>query len=266
MTEKIQKETNKVKKPMSEALLSSLAAAALLAGTGGLHCAAMCGGIASALTFSIPSEKRQGKKLWAWQLLYGSGRVSTYMLLGAGAGALGNGLLKHLSSQHFHWPALLSATIMLLLAIQMMGKQSPLIHLEKVGTHVWRRIQPLLKGLMPVDHPLKAYALGSLWGFMPCGLLYSALMVAAGTTNALAGALTMLVFGVITIPPVASAGVFAGKLRHLREGAGRPIAIALTLLVAGIFLYQALGGHHDAHDAEHHSHHEIGTHSDHNLP
>src|SRR5690625_2051742 len=98
---------NKVNKPMNETLLSSLAAAALLAGTGGLHCAAMCGGIASALTFSIPSDKRQGKKLWAWQLLYGSGRVGTYMLLGTGAGALGDGLLRQLSSQHFHWPALL---------------------------------------------------------------------------------------------------------------------------------------------------------------
>lgn len=256
---------------MSDALLSSLAAAALLAGTGGLHCAAMCGGIASALTFSIPSEQRQGKRLWAWQLLYGSGRVSTYMLLGAGAGALGNGLLRHLSSQHFHWPALLSATIMLLLAIQMMGKKSPLIHLEKVGTHVWRHIQPLLKGLMPVNHPLKAYVLGGLWGFMPCGLLYSALMLAAGTTSIVAGALTMLVFGLITIPPVASAGVFAGKLRHLREGAGRPIAIILALLVAGIFFYQALSGHHNDHGTERHTQHEVETHTDsfhntHNLP
>lgn len=237
---------------MNEALLSSLAAAALLAGTGGLHCAAMCGGIASALTFSIPSDKRQGKKLWAWQLLYGSGRVGTYMLLGLGAGALGDGLLRHLSSQHFHWPALLSAAIMLLLALQLLGKSSPLMHLEKVGSHVWRRIQPLLKGLMPVDHPIKALALGGLWGFMPCGLLYSALMLAAGTANPLAGALTMFVFGIITIPPVASAGVFAGKLRHLREGVGRPIALTLTLLVAALFLYQGLGGHH--HDDTHGEH------------
>ncbi len=240
---------------MNEALLSSLAAAALLAGTGGLHCAAMCGGIASALTFSIPSDKRQGKKLWAWQLLYGSGRVGTYMLLGTGAGALGDGLLRHLSSQHFHWPALLSAAIMLLLAVQLLGKSSPLVHLEKVGGHVWRRIQPLLKGLMPVDHPLKALALGGLWGFMPCGLLYSALMLAAGTASPLGGALTMLVFGLITIPPVASAGVFAGKLRHLREGVGRPVALLLALLVAAVFLYQGLTGHHhDDHSDTAHSH------------
>lgn len=249
---------------MSEALLSSLAAAALLAGTGGLHCAAMCGGIASALTFSIPSDKRQGKKLWVWQLLYGSGRVGTYVLLGAGAGALGDGLLRHLSSQHFHWPALLSATIMLLLAIQLLGKKSPLIHLEKVGTHVWRRIQPLLRGLMPVDHPVKALALGGLWGFMPCGLLYSALMLAAGSASAPTGALTMLVFGIITIPPVASAGVFAGKLRHLREGVGRPVALVLTLLVAALFFYQALGGHHDEHHADHEPVHE--THSEPYVP
>jgi len=239
---------------MSEAFISSLAAAALLAGTGGLHCAAMCGGIASALTFSIPAEKRQGNRLWVWQLLFGSGRVGTYMVLGAGAGALGDGLLRHLSSEHFHWPALLSAAIMLLLAIQLLGKANPLVKIEKLGTHVWRRIQPLLKGLMPVDNPAKALALGGLWGFMPCGLLYSALMLAAGTAHPLWGAFTMLVFGVITIPPVAGAGVFAGKIRHLREGVGRPIALILTLLVAGVFLYQGLGGHHDHHDA-----HEHGT-------
>lgn len=248
---------------MTEFLTSHLAAAALLAGTGGLHCAAMCGGIASTLTFTIPASAREGKKLWGWQLLFGTGRVSTYMLLGAGAGALGDRLLRHLSSEHYHWPALLSGIIMLLLAIQLLGKSNPLVRFEKVGTHVWRQVQPLLRGLMPVDKPIKALAFGGLWGFMPCGLLYSALMLAAATASPLAGALTMLVFGIITIPPVASAGVFAGKLRHLREGVGRPIALILVLLVAAVFFYQAFA-HHD-HGEHGHEHHETthGIHSTH---
>ncbi|HLR16529.1 MAG TPA: sulfite exporter TauE/SafE family protein [Alcanivoracaceae bacterium] len=241
---------------MTELLASHLLAAALLAGTGGLHCAAMCGGIASTLTFTIPASAREGKKLWGWQFLFGTGRVSTYMLLGAGAGALGDTLLRHLSSEHYNWPALLSGTIMLLLAIQLLGKQSPLMRLEKLGSHVWRRVQPFLKGLMPVDHPLKALAFGGLWGFMPCGLLYSALMLAAATTNPITGALTMFVFGIITIPPVASAGVFAGKLRHLREGVGRPIALILVLLVAGVFFYQAYAHSHHGHDHDAHELHD----------
>lgn len=247
---------------MTELLSSHLAAAALLAGTGGLHCAAMCGGIASTLTFTIPAAAREGKKLWVWQLLFGTGRVSTYMVLGAGAGALGDRLLKHLSSEHYHWPALLSGIIMLLLAVQLLGKSNPLVRIEKIGTRVWRSVQPLLKGLMPVDKPIKALAFGGLWGFMPCGLLYSALMLAAATTSPLAGALTMLVFGLITIPPVASAGVFAGKLRHLREGVGRPIALLLVLLVAGVFFYQAFAHHHHDDHGTHGAHGAHGAHQE----
>src|SRR5699024_11388623 len=90
--------------------------------------------IASTLTFTIPAAAREGKKLWVWQLLFGTGRVSTYMVLGAGAGALGDRLLKHLSSEHYHWPALLSGIIMLLLAVQLLGKSNPLVRIEKIGT------------------------------------------------------------------------------------------------------------------------------------
>jgi len=230
---------------MTATLLATLSATALLALAGGLHCAAMCGGLAATFTFAIPDPQRRGARLWYWQGLLGAGRVLTYSLLGALAGALGGSLLARLGGgSHLHWPALLSGVLMILLAAHLLGLSAPMRALERIGARVWRRLSPLTRPLLPLDHPLKALALGALWGFLPCGLLYSALLLAAATGSAPGGALAMAVFGLVTLAPVASTGVFAGQISRLRQKPVKHLAAAMSLGVAMLFFWQGLAAAH----------------------
>ncbi|WP_290525163.1 sulfite exporter TauE/SafE family protein [Alcanivorax sp.] len=222
-----------------ESLLALLASSALLAATGSIHCVGMCGGISSALTFTIPEQQRKGKSLWLWQAVLGLGRVSTYALLGLLAGALGERLLNLLPGPAMALGLALSGVLMLLLALHLAGKGGMLAHLERIGQGLWRKLQPLTKKLLPLDHPIKAYALGILWGFLPCGLVYTALALAATSGQALSGGLIMAVFGAITVIPVATTGVVASQLQGFRSPRARKLAVLLTLLLALGFLVMA---------------------------
>ena len=222
-----------------ESLLTLLASALLLASAGSVHCIGMCGGISSALTFSIPESRRQGKSLWGWQLLFGIGRVSTYMVLGSLAGMLGKALLDWLPGPSMAIGLTLSGILMLLLSGYLLGQGVWLKKLEGIGSGLWRRLQPLTRRLLPVDHPLKALALGGLWGLLPCGLIYTALALAVTAGSAPAGALVMLVFGIVTIIPVAITGVIASRLQHFRNGIWPKVAASLTFLLALAFFWQA---------------------------
>ncbi|HCR78376.1 MAG TPA: sulfite exporter TauE/SafE family protein, partial [Alcanivorax sp.] len=168
---------------MIELMLPQLSAAALLAVAGAAHCVGMCGGIGTALTFTVPAARREGLRLWGWQLLFGVGRIGGYAALGAVAGGLGNGLLRVLPWQGPAWPALFSGALMLLLSIHFLTGGGLLRRLERTGAVVWRRLQPLVRRLLPVDRPAKALMLGALWGFLPCGLVYSALLLAASSAS-----------------------------------------------------------------------------------
>lgn len=223
-----------------ESVLALLASSALIAATGSIHCVGMCGGISSALTFAIPESRRHGKALWLWQGIIGLGRVTTYTLFGALAGVLGSSLLELLPGPAMAYGLGLSGVLMLLLALHLAGNGGLLAHLERFGQGVWRRLQPLTQKLLPLDHPIKAYLLGILWGFLPCGLVYTALALAATSGNALPGAAIMLLFGAITVIPVATTGVIASQLQGFRSPGARKFAVLLTALLAAAFLIMAL--------------------------
>lgn len=231
-----------------------IGAAALLAAAGAGHCLGMCAGISGALTFTLPGERQQGLALWGWQLLFSGGRVLSYTLLGALAGGLGAGLMTALPGYR-QVPLLASALLMLLLALWLVGLGAGLGRLEQLGQGLWRRLQPLLKRLLPVDHPIKALLLGMAWGLLPCGLVYSALALAISTADTLAGALVMLTFGLVTLPTVVTAGVITGRLGWLRTRGWRYTAALLALLMAVWFGWQALEGAHAPENRGHQHHH-----------
>lgn len=230
-------------------LAEATSAAALLALAGAGHCLGMCGGISMSLSMAVQEDKRRGKRLWFWQALFASGRVFTYTLLGALAGAFGQLLIDTLpGAKPLAW--LLAAVLMLLLGMMMLGHDIGLGKLERVGHFVWRKIQPLTKPLVPIRHAGQALLLGMLWGFLPCGLLYTALALATSSGSALNGAMVMLVFGLVTIPPVAVGGVATGLLTILRREGWRRLTAVITLLMAAWLFWQGFSGSHD----DHHDH------------
>lgn len=220
-------------------------AAALLAGLAGSgHCLAMCGGISAALAGS----SRGPAPLTA--LLLSAGRVISYSLAGALAGGggavLGRGLdlLQLGLALRIVFGALLVA-VGLTLALRWRG----LLRIEALGARLWTRVAPALGGLLPPRGPLSALAVGALWGWLPCGLVYSMLALALASGSPGNGALVMAGFGLGTLPALLLAGgTAAGLLRHLRGGRGRRLSGAL---LAGLGLWTIVGtlphGDHAAH-------------------
>ena len=202
----------------------SLFAAVLIGWLGGVHCLGMCGGIVSALTLSVPPSKRP-----VLLLAYNLGRCTTYTLLGAVAGAMGYAGIATLGIAP--WALLALANALLIgMGLYLMGWPWLVRPLEQGGQHLWRHIEPYTRRLLPISTPTRAVLVGLLWGFLPCGLVYSALVTALATGNSLAGALWMAAFALGTLPNLLLAGwVGAGLLHRLRQSALRWIA---GLLVA----------------------------------
>jgi sulfite exporter TauE/SafE len=208
------------------ALLLTAWATGLLGST---HCVGMCGGISAALSFALPPEARQGWRLFAFQLAYNSGRILTYTLLGIAVGALAHGVLGGWAQSP--WPRVAAGLFMVALGLYLAGWWMGLQRLERVGGSLWKVLEPLRKVVFPVDRFWKALLAGGLWGFLPCGLVYSALALSLARADTLVSGGVMLAFGLGTLPTLLVTGALAGKVRGLLQRAGtRRLAGALVIL------------------------------------
>lgn len=209
---------------------------------GGVHCVGMCGGIVSALASPTPGRS----VLWPLHLAYNLGRISSYALAGALMGALSNlGLLLN-NILPIQLGLYVAANLMLVaLGLYLVGFTHSLAVTERLGQRLWQRIQPLTARFLPANTPAQAFPLGLLWGWLPCGLVYSILATALLTGSALRGAATMLAFGLGTLPNLMLAGLVLARFRRaaqmpaLRIGAG---LLVVGFGVFGLFNASTLGG------------------------
>lgn len=191
---------------------------------GGAHCAGMCGGIVSALA-------RGNGAAWPIHLCYNLGRISSYALAGALVGTLG-GLGLLLDGLLPVQVALYAAANLLLigLGLYLAGVRGPISVLERLGSRLWSRLQPLTRSLLPADTPARALALGALWGWLPCGLVYTMLFTALLTGDALSGAAVMLAFGLGTLPNLMiAAALLQGPRKWLASPRARAFSGAVVL-------------------------------------
>ncbi|HWS05325.1 MAG TPA: sulfite exporter TauE/SafE family protein [Burkholderiaceae bacterium] len=167
-------------------MLTSVATTALLMGlVGGPHCIAMCG--AACAGIGKAAGERSTSAIWTFQL----GRIAGYSALGALAAASMQGLgwlTTQTAAMRPVWTLFHVAAMMVGLALLLMARQP--VWLEQTARRVWMRIRSF-HGNWGSAAPL---VIGAMWAFMPCGLLYSALLVAALSGDALDGALTMALF------------------------------------------------------------------------
>ena len=180
--------------------------AAIIVGLlGSSHCIGMCGGIVGALNMGIAGDLgSQPTSRFIYQLAYNLGRISSYVLVGLLAGSLGAGLAQ-LGIQPIVGK-LFAAGFMIALGLYLTNWWRGLALLEKLGSKLWRHIQPLGQRLFPISSPLHAFLLGTLWGWLPCGLVYAAVAWSLTTANALDAALLMLGFGLGTLPAMLLVG------------------------------------------------------------
>lgn len=200
---------------------------------GGTHCVGMCGGIVGALSMGGPAR-------WSLHLAYNGGRILSYATAGAIAGALGAagmGLEGQVSIRLVLYG--LANLMLVALGLYLIGLTRTLALTERLGQHLWRHIQPLSRRFLPARSMAQAFPLGLLWGWLPCGLVYSALATALTAGSAQRGALLMLAFGLGTLPNLLLAGIILARLNEfIRRPAVRLIS---GLLVLGFGVYGFFG-------------------------
>ncbi|CAI8904978.1 sulfite exporter TauE/SafE family protein [Methylocaldum szegediense] len=204
-----------------------------------LHCLGMCGSIIGSLTLSLRREIREQKSLlMPFVFSYNVGRITSYSLGGLLAGLAHHVLSMPLGEGHGHRILqIVSALIMAGAGLHIAGWFPRFAYIEKAGGGIWKRIEPYGRRLIPVETLPKAFVFGMIWGWLPCGLVYTALALAATTGDVVRSTFTMLAFGVGTLPAVMGVGIITSLLVRLsnmkkfRQAAGVTL-IALALLAA----------------------------------
>lgn len=213
----------------------SLITALLLGLMGASHCLVMCGGIAAAA-----SSTSTGKTNISFLLLFNLGRILSYSCAGLIVSLLGLWLAdSHQVAQQVLRS--ISGVLLILMGFYIARWWMVLTRLESAGQFLWRYLKPLTRKLIPIKTRPQALALGLLWGWLPCGLIYSTLAWVAANAQPGMGALTMLCFGLGTLPGILAAGVFARQLmgyvqhKNFRQFAGLLLMLYGSWTIAAVW-------------------------------
>lgn len=212
---------------------------AFLAGLlGATHCIGMCGSIAGALTMSLPTEVHQSSsRLWIYLLSYNLGRILSYTLSGILVGFVGAQFIQTLSLSNPHLIIVrISGLFMIVLGLYLGGWWQALAWLEQMGTHLWYRLEPLGRHFIPVKRPLQALGFGLVWGWLPCGLVYSILIFSLASCNAVQGGMLMLAFGLGTLPMSLALGVTAPWLVRFARKLLLHKIMGAMVIIFGLFI------------------------------
>ncbi len=203
-----------------------------------LHCSQMCGPIV--LAYSLPLRSR-GQGAMASHLAYNAGRVTTYALLGAIAGAAGAGISTLGRMAGIERGAAIVAGAAMILAGALMIWKLPSRALVRISASGESRIPRVAAGLLQSTRPANKLALGLLLGFLPCGLVYAALLKAAESGSAAGGAVSMLFFGVGTSGALLAIGMFSSAITSRLGRHANAFATASVLLLGAFLLARGLG-------------------------
>ena len=244
-------------------MTTALLVAALLMGFfGSPHCLGMCGGLVAAFGLSmkdVSPAKRRGLVL-----TYHIGRLLSYAALGLIAGLIGTTVLAPLMVGN-STPRILLGLVLVFVGMTMLGAPF-LSKLERLGMRFWQALGPLRQKVFPLNTFPRALTAGLLWGFLPCGLVYGALLIAVVGHDPLTGAVLMFAFGLGTVPMLVATHETVGWLRHqigrlrLRQMNGAiMMASGLAVIAVPIVMSNMHGGHGAHGDA--HSHMNHGDHA-----
>jgi len=209
---------------------------------GGVHCLGMCGGVVGGLTFSLESRVQTSWwRMMPYQLFYNFGRLTSYAIIGAIFGAFGaalGSLAAFLPAQQLLQT--IAGLFMIALGLYLGGWWFGVAKVEKLGQRLWSRLAPIAKKMTPVKHYHQAWLYGLVWGWLPCGLVYSMLIMAMTAGSALNGAAVMFAFGLGTLPNLLLMGVFAFYFTRLSRMLWVKRVAGFSVLAMGVWqLYLA---------------------------
>ncbi len=213
----------------------------------------MCGSVIGLLTLNLPmAVKISRRKMLPYILNYNLGRLLSYGIAGAIVGLLSLPLTSingHVILHH------LSVIVTIAMGIYLAGYFPKFAQVELIGAPIWNKLQPIRQRLLPVRNLLQAFLLGMVWGWLPCGLVYAALAVAATISEPIKSSMVMLAFGIGTLPSMIATGLFAGSLafiaraKPLRQLAG--ISIIVIVLVTQFWPVDHGSSYNHSYNQEH---------------
>jgi sulfite exporter TauE/SafE len=235
---------------------------------GSIHCIGMCGGISGALALAIGKNNPGASRTWPLLLSFNLGRIISYMLIGLGLGALTTWLSQGL------WATtatlilrLLAGLLLIAMGLYLANWWRGLKHLERWGGRLWHWLTPPSSRQLSITSLRKGISVGFIWGWLPCGLVYSTLIWAVSQQNPGQTTALMGFFGLGTLPAVLASGIVAERLTAILRLTQVRLAAALLVILFGLWtltspVYMAMAGHQHGemqgtteHNQAHHHHH-----------
>jgi sulfite exporter TauE/SafE len=217
------------------------------------HCIGMCGGITSMLTSALHARSTE-KKLncgnlltpnknsintpsyskFTLSLFYNIGRISSYAIIGAIVGFSGSLAAKNIGVP-LAGLRLVAGLFLVFLGLYLGQWLMWLGHIEQLGKGLWSKISPLTKKVIPVNTPIKALSLGGIWGWLPCGLVYSTLTWSLASGDALSGAGIMFFFGLGTLPALLTLSMSFEVINKILKNVIFRKLMALLIIIYGLY-------------------------------
>ena len=201
-----------------------------------LHCFGMCGGLVGAMTMSLsPSIRNNASQLGLYTFSYNLGRITSYVIAGFLIGWFGQTLRDWLMpSEGIAILRLIASILIIAMGFFIAGWFPQFSKIEKLGGPLWKILQPIGQGLLPVKNIWQAFLFGAVWGWLPCGLVYYVLLISPASDGAMNSALFMLLFGLGTLVPMMAAGFLSGRLAPIRQSQKIRHFSGLLLIVMGL--------------------------------
>lgn len=196
------------------------------------HCIVMCGGISTMLTTAI--SPNISTKKYRIVFAYNFGRIASYSLIGALVAFTSSMAAKNLGMPISVFKTV-AGVFLILLGLYLGQWLMWLSHVEHLGKKLWQHISPKTKQFIPIKNTRNAFALGALWGWLPCGLVYSTLTWALASADVINGALIMFFFGLGTLPALLSVSLGTISVKSLL---GMPLFrkfAAIIVILYGIY-------------------------------
>lgn len=212
---------------------------------GGVHCVGMCGGIVSALTLGVNTQGKEGatSRLFPFLLSYNLARILSYVVAGFIFGGLGAWLTSLVFFNQAQMVLKIFAGLFLIaLGFYLANWWRGLSYIERIGNLSWKYIEPTARRFIPIKNIPQALSAGFVWGWLPCGLVYSVLIWSLSSGSAVNGGLLMLSFGLGTLPNLLVIGLFAATLRRFMQRQSVRITAGIIIIFFGIYqLYSVVG-------------------------
>lgn len=219
---------------MTASLLPLLPSAFVIGLLGSAHCIGMCGGISASLSMALPVGAGYRFRQVSLLASYNVGRIFSYTLIALVLAGISELAVKRWTGLAM---PLRSVAGLLLIAMGLsLGRWwQGITAIERVGKPFWHVISPFSRRLVPVHHAWQALLLGMLWGWLPCGLVYSTLAWAMSQAGQTQAALIMIFFGLGTLPSMLLTGLAASRVERLRQHLGLRRFAGVALILYGLW-------------------------------